>query len=247
MIYKIFFISNSLVRIDFSPIFKIDSDISTFQKNVCEFFPDMGLEPTITVFENIQENTKKFESVKPSIIWKFSNNEKDKLLTLSVNYLAIENFKYSNYEDFRSLVKTILKHFEESYEAPDITKFGLRYINHIVLDSGNPFEWGNYIKSFLTYTIDNFFEEKTDISRAMSQIQLQKEDYKIIFNFGLNNSEFPAKISRKEYILDFDCRTTDAPTKNIMEYLNTFHDKIETLFEMSIERGLREEMEKIDE
>ena len=63
------------------------------------------------------------------------------------------------------------------------------------------------------------------------------------FNYGLYNSEFPNKISRKDFVLDYDCYTANIEKKDSYEYLNKFHEKINEEFEKSIEEGLRKEME----
>lgn len=80
----------------------------------------------------------------------------------------------------------------------------------------------------------------------MSQIILNYDDYTMNFNFGLFNSEFPAKISRKEFALDYDCYTELFEPEDIDDYLIKFNSEIKNMFERSIKNGLRKHMGVIE-
>ncbi|MDA3822246.1 MAG: TIGR04255 family protein, partial [Bacteroidales bacterium] len=56
------------------------------------------------------------------------------------------------------------------------------------------------------------------------------------------NSEYPAKISRKEFIIDIDCYSNFIETNGIIATLDIFNTEAKNLFEKSIKRKLREKM-----
>lgn len=76
----------------------------------------------------------------------------------------------------------------------------------------------------------------------MSQYVVNKGDCSVLFNFGIFNREFPAKISRREYILDYDCFSSDVDRNKIIEQLRRYNLFILELFEHSIKEQLRSEM-----
>ncbi len=81
----------------------------------------------------------------------------------------------------------------------------------------------------------------------MSHVIVNYDDYKMNFNFGLHNSEFPAKISRKEFILDFDFYTEYVERDKIFPMLREFNKESAIMFERCIKDDLRKHMEVIDE
>ncbi|MGD0951250.1 MAG: hypothetical protein ABR985_02460 [Methanotrichaceae archaeon] len=57
------------------------------------------------------------------------------------------------------------------------------------------------------------------------------------------NPEYPNKITRKIFVLDYDCYTTDElNASEIKEKMEILQRDEEKLFESSIENGLREKM-----
>jgi len=59
----------------------------------------------------------------------------------------------------------------------------------------------------------------------------------------MHNPDYPARIRKKIFILDYDAYTTSLLTREeIRQSLPIFHDQIEQLFEKSITGRLREIM-----
>ena len=63
------------------------------------------------------------------------------------------------------------------------------------------------------------------------------------FTYGIPNSIFPSKISRKEFLLDFDCYTENIEEDSVLQHLKIFHNKIQQFFEYCIKEKLRNLME----
>jgi uncharacterized protein (TIGR04255 family) len=128
------------------------------------------------------------------------------------------------------------------YGEIEIKRTGLRYINDIVLPEGNTFDWTAFINRSLISCLD-FVPEKENLSRAMGIIELNRENHKVLFQFGMYNPDYPNSIAQKVFVLDYDCYTTEElKTSDIIGMVDTLQKDEEELFERSIENGLREKM-----
>ncbi len=92
-------------------------------------------------------------------------------------------------------------------------------------------------------SIFNVADDKTKIARAFNNLTLNYDNFKLRFQYGMWNSDFPATIRKKVFILDYDAYDESLWSKDeIIKFLPIFHDKIEQLFEMSIKQALRDKM-----
>jgi uncharacterized protein (TIGR04255 family) len=235
--------------LDFRPVAELNGElIDKFRDTVKKEFP--------VVQENIIKSyAAKFkqgeileqEPLPDQKIYNFIDVNSENKIELGNDHIVIESFKYINFRIFSKIIKKSFDSLLNIVKDPDYTRLGLRYINQIVLSSGNPLIWTGYIDNSFTSVIDKFFERSPNLSRAMSQVVLNYDDYKLNFNYGMHNSEFPSKISRKEFILDFDFYTEYVENDAIMDLLSKFNKETAILFEKCIKEKLRNKMEVIDE
>ncbi|MBU1851842.1 MAG: TIGR04255 family protein, partial [Candidatus Omnitrophica bacterium] len=169
----------------------------------------------------------------------FQDENKKNKVVLAYNYLSVESREYETYEQFSSMANDTIKLLMEFCNVSQIIRLGLRYINQIKLPRGNPFSWNTYLDSSLTTNVAKFYGGKESLARAMSQLIVVFEAYKMNYNYGFYNSEYPGKISRKEFALDFDCYTQDVGIGECEKYLTIFNNKITEYFEGYIKDGLR--------
>jgi uncharacterized protein (TIGR04255 family) len=74
-------------------------------------------------------------------------------------------------------------------------------------------------------------------------MELIRDDHRVLFQFGMYNPEYPNSVARKVFVLDFDCYKEDAlNVSQIRELIEILQKDEESLFERSIENGLREQM-----
>lgn len=244
--YKKNFLTNVICKIDFDPELSIKNEPpSKFQEKIKKDFPHLVENELNEYKTSFSKNENVIESFRaPLYVFKDSKTKAVKVINLSYKYLIIEFFQYKSFEEFVECVRNVIDVFSELYEISEFSRLGLRYINEIKINKGNPFDWTNLINSSLiNATNDFFYNDRSNICRAISQIILDYDHFKMNFNYGLYNSEFPNKISRKDFVLDYDCYTANIEKKDSYEYLNKFHEKINEEFEKSIEEGLRKEME----
>jgi len=113
----------------------------------------------------------------------FSKNRKEKL-TINAKYLVMEIFEYSEFEPFRSNFIKVLQSISNFNKDIQFERLGLRYVDQITIDEGNPFDWSKYINKKLL----NQFEvasDKDSICRALSLIEQEREDYSVRFQYGM--------------------------------------------------------------
>ena len=179
--------------------------------------------------------------------YRFSEDSKNKILVLEPSALTLSIRKYIDEDELYRIITPVISQFKAIYGNIIIKRIGLRYINNIVISEGNAFDWNSFIYGKLTLGLE-FPEDRNEISRLMSSMELKREDYAIRFIYGMFNSEYPNRIARKEFILDYDCYTEEeTELKDIEDKVKLFHDEIIKLFEKSIGQGLREKMGVLSE
>ncbi|MCH7850226.1 MAG: TIGR04255 family protein [Nanoarchaeota archaeon] len=243
--YKKNFISNIIFRIDFPTILELENKLpSGFQSKIIDLFPILR-EPSelnINLSVSSGENLNKNQVSVGARTWQFYNKEKTKAVILSKNSLNLEykNY-YSNFKELTSDIKLILKSLFEEYTIEIIDRIGLRYIDEIKLDSGDPLDWKDIICDDLTSSIR--FVSSKNLMRTMQEIYIKEDNYTIVFKYGIPNSLYPSKIVRKEFTLDTDCFLEGELSKeDIINLLEEFHEVVKKTFEKSIGNNLRKIM-----
>lgn len=240
------FLSSVIFRLDFSEILSLSTNPpDKFQDKIREQFPGTETKDLIQITTGLKEGNEVFSNKKVTKTYFFSNKEKNQQIEINPAHFAVVFSKYTTYEQFVEIVKNAFRYFNDLYKPLDLKRIGLRFVNEIKIPQGNPLEWENLIDAKLIANINTFENIKENLSRTMSQMVFKYDDYSLVFNCGIFNQEFPGKISRKEFILDYDCYTLFGSVENIDNYLNIFHKQIQSLFEMSIKDELRKVMEPI--
>lgn len=173
----------------------------------------------------------------------FHSSTREKLLCISPDFLYIEINRYSTYDILKQEFNIIL---DKLFEAEEFSanRFGLRFINNIDIAEDNPLQWENYINQALLYMFDAT-KNKSFLSRAFTNIVQQFDDGMLLnFNYGMHNPDFPTRIKRKLFILDYDASYQGVLSKDeIKSKIDIAHERIEQLFENSITDSLRTKMD----
>lgn len=240
MAYKTNYIVNALFRIDFSPILLLRESLkSEYQESMRVQFPN---------FESVDLTTQKItigkvpadktEEIVTCKLWSFFNKGKTIKISLCHNFFIVEFLKYFSFAEFESIINSTFTNFKRYYEPIVCKRFGLRYINNIVLKEGDPLIWSGYLLPFLTKTIEDF-PLKENLARAINQFVVNMDNCKLLINSGIPNNEYPSKINRKEFLLDIDCFSENCDGEDPLNSLKTFHYTIEDFFEKCIDDKLR--------
>jgi uncharacterized protein (TIGR04255 family) len=138
---------------------------------------------------------------------RFNQKETGNILSVEPSAFFFEYHKYDKIESIIENVNWAIKILNLSNDFI-ISRFGLRIINQISIESGDPFDWREIITPELISSID-LSKEFGQPSRIMGIIDTNLPDHRLKLQYGLFNSEFPNNIVKKEYVLDFDCTSKE--------------------------------------
>jgi len=243
-VYESHFLTNVIFRVDFPKILELTEQKppSKLQEKISENYPIVN--EVKGEFQKYQfKQTLNFVDAEKKVSWEFSNKEKTKRVFIDSDFVFIEYLKYEHFDDLFQDVKMILETFIDLYPVKITKRVGLRYINQIKIESGDSTDWNNLIHPSLFSVSREFISNKHEILRSMHYLELKEEECDLKFQFGLFNSEYPNPISRKEFILDYDCTTNEEiDILEIFDKAKEFNKKIHEWFEKSILDDLREIM-----
>jgi len=226
-------LSNSFYNEDIRKIFSLKQDLEGVLAEVS--------------FTTEEGSNKISQSQRKQTSYRFTEDSKSKILVLEPSVLILSILKYIDEEELYKIINPVISQFKATYGNIIVKRMGLRYINNIIIPEGNAFDWSTLLDGKLTSGLE-FPRDRNEISRLMSSMELKREDYAIRFVYGMFNSEYPNRIARKEFALDYDCYTREeTELKDIDDKVKLFHDEIIKLFEESIGQGLREKMGVISE
>lgn len=239
--YKTNFLSNVIFKIDFSPILKINMDeLVEFQEAIRKELPEIETKDLVTLKADFQKESNSFEKEISKLIV-FKSLDSKKRIEVSHSFLAVVFNDYNSFEEFLLIVNNAYNELYKKF-SPVIKRVGLRYVNNIIIKQGNPFDWKDLIHESLISNLSGDLFDAHKLSRMMTQVNYNEDDYNMIFNYGIFNIEFPAKISRREFILDYDCYSENPNSLEINKLVQEFHNEIQLLFEKSIKHKLKEIM-----
>jgi len=235
--YKKNFLTNVLVQVNFAPILSIAEGVpSVFQDLIREKLPRAETSKKFSVVltgPEVKQNSA-------TTHWQFWSEDRTRVAALDSGSITYERTKYTSYASFKEELSYVLTAFESVYKPSIISRIGLRYINQIHL-AGNPFDWDSYIHANLVAGLSTFGGDSSCIARLMSQMFLVHDDAKILFQYGIFNTEFPNRISKKEFVLDYDCFNEDECGFSVISSkVDHFNDIVCGLFEQSIGEKMRE-------
>lgn len=241
--YQKTFIKEVICRIDFQvPIDQLNNVLPKKIKDAAvKLFPI--LEPNKSKVQEFKiSNSDTHIKSSDSIEWNFYNKTRTKRFSIHPTNMIIVVREYNSFEELQHEFKAIAETIFQEYKDLNVSRFGLRYINVININEDNPLEWEKYINEKMLLGI-NYHQTQGDLTRFMKIIEYTFDDIDLKFQYGIANPDFPAKVKKKEFVLDLDAYATgslDLP--DILGVMTTSHEKIQTLYEESIRDETRELM-----
>ena len=120
-----------IAQVIFPPILSIEKKdfVGSFQEAIREKYPILHPEQTQALVFGPQGG------LQPSlqVTWRFVDITDDWRVSLAPNFVALETTAYSSRSDFLERLEYILVAFNESFKPQIIERFGLRYIDRLVL------------------------------------------------------------------------------------------------------------------
>ncbi len=245
MKYKTNFITSVILRLDFNAITNFDNELlNKFNEDLRHIFSKFEVKElnqfTSKIKDGLVENDLKKE---PLGIFSSDNNSFQ--VTFAPNFILINTTRYETFEAYVVFTRTILDVFNKVSSVDFLNRIGLRFINQLNIPKNDPLSWTSYVNSALSTPVSRFFEEedKRSIARSIGQTIFNYDSYLMNFIYGILNPDFPARVSKNEFILDYDCYAVNVLNEKLFEtHINKFHTSIEKLFEKSITDKVRKIM-----
>jgi len=169
--------------------------------------------------------------------WYYYNKNRKRSICISKKYVF---FIYKEWDDrtytelegvFNNIVSTLF-----NISNIQVTRLGLRYINHIELTEtdSDPTKWNGYLNDGII-SIFNIVEAGFQTSRAFQNLELILPEMRLRFQYGMHNPDYPAAIKRKLFVLDYDgyCEYLQ-DQKDIKDNMSKINAQISNLFKRSI-------------
>jgi len=187
------------------------------------------------------EQREILDGQKTIVEWRYYDKDQKNFITLSNESIF---FRYSHWtnESFCQLEQVFLN-ILDVYTDLAITRFGLRYVNHVEIDEDNPTDWTDYLNENLLSIFD-IAEDRGLIIRAFHNLELRyDDDMRLRFQYGMHNPDYPAIIRKKLFVLDYDAYHEGLLERDeLKDKLSVFHTRILSLFKKSIKEKLNEKM-----
>ncbi len=251
MSYKKTFLENVIARIDFaSPVEALNARVpKRFDEYALAIFPIKAPRKEIRVSEallskaGIQSTSEKLYGQ-----WEYSDRKNENKMELVQTHMDLVFTKYRDYKDLKEVFTGLTEVLTAEVRDIVIKRFGLRFINNIVLnDKDTTAKWDKYLSKFLLSFL-KIPEKSDELLRGFHILDIRRADFTLDFKYGLFNPDFPAPIKKRQFILDYDAFYNGLlDPKNIPSYLDAFHRAIYDLFEKCITNDLRKIMKGSDE
>jgi uncharacterized protein (TIGR04255 family) len=246
--YKRNFLTEVITRADFvTPLPGLDSKLPPALTDVAMkqfpiFEPQSRLERQFEMKPVPGQITTKERSYTD---WAFHGKNREKSVTLSQGCLIVRYTKYTRFEDLSADFSAVFNAVCTSFPDSRVGRLGLRYINTLdfeQLRGASVLDWSKYLHADLL-GLFRFVKDSEDVSRVFHNIEYTYDDAQLRYQFGMHNPDYPARIRRHVFILDFDAFAQGLiEAQEVQQRLLRFHGLIQALFERSILEPLREQL-----
>lgn len=254
--YKNNYLTKVIFRVDFAtPEESLNKDLSRAVVEQClEGYPIKderdGEKRHVLIVHNAESPESAKTTINTELIkeWHFFDKNKEKELSLVSNCFVMSLKRYFSFDSVKTDFVRILSALCKSYPNIKLNRFGLRYIdqidfpNEIVDRSQLVSFWSKYINVSLLGGLD-FPGVLDNLARYMNSIEMNFDDHMLKFQYGIFNSDYPAKSKKISFLLDTDVYATGIfDVSDLPSMMESFHDRAKEVFENAITDGLRNKM-----
>jgi uncharacterized protein (TIGR04255 family) len=240
--YQTNFLTQVVARVDFlSPVSSLQKELPpAIASSARLYFPIA--EPREAVAQELQfapevKAGKKTEFTE----WNFYSKDRTNRLAISHAALYVSYKAYASYDSLRAEFLSVLEPFLQQFHDVQARRLGLRYVNQVPSLRTGPLDWQGVVDDRMLALIS--FDQPDRLCRMFHVLEYNHDDFRLRYQFGLHNPDYPALIKQGPFILDLDA-FTEVPhhSNEISGYLDRFHLHIQQLFESSIGGILREKL-----
>ena len=238
------------MRLDFDALEPLRQNVQVsvrpeFSNRIAAIYPIAVGQPTATLSVNIGPMGSGINQQVTGVQWHHRKVEDGTcVVALAPEFLAIEYGRgdFDHFPPFRAEVQAIMAVLQEIYHIPIFNRIGLRYIDEISIPEGNPLDWAGLIAPDLITSVKACLQEGMDMVRSIHQLHARRNECTLVYNYGLHNPDFPNTLARRSFVLDFDCSRSGVAAGEALQAIDDINNFCESIFENSIEDGLREKM-----
>lgn len=244
IVYKKNFLKEVVIRVDFlSEITEIQKQLpKKITTTLKELFPIPETKETIKTEFIITKQKQELRKADEFIEWSFHSKDRMKTLTVQKSAIFIKISKYDTFEKVKREFMTGVNILFETFPQVQAKRLGLRYLNEIEFPEGDPLDWQKWLKKKAVFSLSGY-PEKNYAIRSVHNVEFNYDTFNLRFSFGIENPDYPARIKKCQYTLDFDAYTNDILDKEEIDAnLIIFHNKIQGIFESVITDDLRQVM-----
>lgn len=180
--------------------------------------------------------------------WRFQNLEGTASALLARDALTIETTAYVRFEEFEPIVRAAFAALRDLGVSVR-ERLGLRYVNEIHHpEAATPSAWRDLLNPEILGMVGGGLLGD-DVIHALQNIRVRDEDAMVVINHGFLGRE-AASNGYPFYQLDIDFGDERATPFDVDRSLNqvvSFHDRIKSLFEMSLNDPMREHLVVVEE
>jgi uncharacterized protein (TIGR04255 family) len=250
MAYRRNFLRHVVLRLDYAPLAALHGEKQpAFSAEIHDAFPYvqpnqiMQFQFAIGAGPPVGQQSKGWQ-------WLHTNVEGDgnrRIVGLAPDHLSLDSVgqgTYTNFAEFYATFTAIYDKFMAAYGVAEYTRIGLRFINEITIQEGEPLDWDGLLAADLVAGVKPQFARELRMTRSMHQVTALKDDITCLVNYGLNNPDFPNPIARRQFVLDLDAYVSGGiPANEAKPKIRSLYSVAKDIFEASIGAGLRQRLE----
>lgn len=224
-----------IFQVRFLPILKIGADTPVlFQDAVRPIFPHYSVERAINLDIPIALGGERAE-FGPQV-HKFFSRDRQSLISLSTDFLAMSTLSYSSWAEFKQLIALGLEALLGTYTNIDATRTGLRYVNAIEARTYGYQTWNQMLDVFSPELVAPINSSTVgEASRGFAlQIELAgADDSTLMLNLGLNQ-ERTAVVLDLDNFEEYKEAILLEEAETMLHKLEAFHDQVYRVFRWAV-------------
>lgn len=185
------------------------------------------------------------EETKSGLSKEFASADRTSKLTLTNKFLVIEFNNYSSYTENFDVVKKIVGAILNN-RSITTDRIGMRYINLFDVEKVKISKslFRKPIADALYYKDEKIIAGDMQIIRTMNMSEYCSGNSILNIRYGFYNPEYPSKMNKNDFALDFDYFTQEPMNRSIdiAAFFDRGHITIQSTFESYISDKLRERM-----
>ena len=249
--YEKNYLTHVIFQLRFAPVRELtEREMESYYEQVKDLLPDMKLLQRMSLTATVSpQEPPSVATEKAQPVWVLHTKDQSNVLTVAAEQFTLECKKYEDIDALDRVFHALWSKFQSVYPVAVLTRVGLRYINQIVLPTGNALEWTGWLSEEVVAAALKFPTPATlGLARSMHVAIWQGDNHGVRFQWGISNSDFPNTITKKEFTLDYDCYTVgEVEASDARKLLGQYNGIIDDLFDKSIAGKLKDEMGIIED